>query len=202
MKTHCIHGHEFTSENTLLRPDGQRRCKACRQEANRRGEARRRGELAPAEGHRNSLKTHCPKGHEYTPENTYIFKGGRRCRACKREAYTPKQRKTLYERLWEKVDSSGGPDSCWLWTGAKTMRRPEWPEDHRYGVISEGPKGASRTYRVHRVAWESVNGPIPEGLTIDHLCRVKLCCNPAHLEPVTFAENTRRQWEHRLRATP
>lgn len=45
---------------------------------------------------------------------------------------------------------------------------------------------------VHRLAYEAAVGPIPPGLTIDHLCRNKRCCNPAHLEPVTRAENTRR----------
>ena len=37
-----------------------------------------------------------------------------------------------------------------------------------------------------------MRGPIPEGLTLDHLCRVRACVNPAHLEPVTLRENTLR----------
>jgi hypothetical protein len=44
----------------------------------------------------------------------------------------------------------------------------------------------------HRFAYESVHGPITPGLVIDHLCRVRLCVNPAHLEPVTPGENSRR----------
>lgn len=44
----------------------------------------------------------------------------------------------------------------------------------------------------HRVVYEMVNGPIPEGLVLDHLCRNKRCVNPSHLEPVTIAENVRR----------
>lgn len=48
----------------------------------------------------------------------------------------------------------------------------------------------------HRFAWEMVNGPIPEGLTIDHVrergCRSKLCVEVAHLEPVTRGDNVRR----------
>jgi hypothetical protein len=51
----------------------------------------------------------------------------------------------------------------------------------------------------HRLAYEGLVGPIPEGLTLDHLCRNPGCFNPAHLEPVTAAENIRRgtqgQWQ-------
>jgi hypothetical protein len=45
---------------------------------------------------------------------------------------------------------------------------------------------------VHRLAWEIVVGPIEPGLEIDHLCRNRVCLNPAHLEPVTKEENVRR----------
>ena len=44
----------------------------------------------------------------------------------------------------------------------------------------------------HRYAYELVIGPIPKGLTLDHLCRVRGCVNPGHLEPVTQRENTLR----------
>ncbi len=44
----------------------------------------------------------------------------------------------------------------------------------------------------HKVAYELVCGDVPAGLELDHLCRNRLCCNPAHLEPVTSAENKRR----------
>jgi hypothetical protein len=50
---------------------------------------------------------------------------------------------------------------------------------------------------VHRVAYTDAVGPIPDGLTIDHLCRTRTCVNPAHLEPVSLAENIRRAAEHR-----
>ena len=82
----------------------------------------------------------------------------------------------LADRFWEKVDKSG---DCWLWTGAIT---------NGYGVIHSG---ATHVF-AHRAAYEMSVQPIPEGLVIDHLCRVPRCVNPSHLEAVTHAENVRR----------
>ena len=90
---------------------------------------------------------------------------------------------TEVERFWTKVDKTGG---CWLWTGPQSGKG--WRERKSYGVFSIGPK---KIY-AHRYAYESLVGPIPEGRELDHLCRVKHCVNPAHLEPVTFVENQRR----------
>ncbi len=61
-----------------------------------------------------------------------------------------------------------------------------------YGRISVG----QQTFRAHRWAYEATRGPIPDGLVIDHLCRNKACQNPDHMEPVTNAENVRRQVSH------
>lgn len=67
-------------------------------------------------------------------------------------------------------------DNCWLWTG---------PTDgHGYGRAGR--------VRAHRFSYELLVGPIPDGLVLDHLCRVPLCVRPDHLEPVTDGENTRR----------
>lgn len=52
----------------------------------------------------------------------------------------------------------------------------------------------------YRVVYELAVGPIPAGLVLDHLCRVIACVNPAHLEPVTHAENVRRGAAHRAKA--
>jgi len=84
----------------------------------------------------------------------------------------------LLERLTEKqtVTVAG----CWEWAGT---RQPSG-----YGAIYvEG-----RILRTHRVSYELLVGPIPEGLHLDHLCRNKACFNPEHLEPVTHVENMRR----------
>lgn len=80
-------------------------------------------------------------------------------------------------RLWAHVDKT---DSCWFWTGLLNHAG--------YGRVWND--GAVRL--AHRVAYELVVGPIPSGLTLDHLCRTRRCVNPTHLEPVTQRENTRR----------
>jgi hypothetical protein len=72
---------------------------------------------------------------------------------------------------------------CWMWMG---------PTDGVYGTFHV--VGRRNPQKAHRVAYELFVGPIPEGLHIDHLCRVQLCVNPAHLEAVTPAENVRREY--------
>jgi hypothetical protein len=64
-----------------------------------------------------------------------------------------------------------------------------------YGQVREGGPGGGRMMWVHRLVYELVVGPIPDGLTLDHiqpLCKSKACVNVDHLEPVTNQENTRR----------
>jgi hypothetical protein len=84
------------------------------------------------------------------------------------------------EVFWQRVDKT---DGCWLWMGER--------DPLGYGRFRwRGRKSTS--VLAHRNAYEMVVGPIPEGLTIDHLCRNPACVNPAHLEPVTNEENVRR----------
>jgi len=97
------------------------------------------------------------------------------------------------------------PNGCWIWTGSKTLSN--------YGQIRAEPGGPR--IRVHRLMYERANGPIPDGLTIDHLCHTndltcwegdncphRLCCNPDHLEAVSNHANSARQhhakgaWTH------
>lgn len=86
----------------------------------------------------------------------------------------------LATRLRRRTKIAG---ECIEWTGAVQSKG--------YGSIGDS-SGSSKL--AHRVAWELANGPIPHGLTIDHLCMNKLCVNVAHLEVVTRAENIRRRY--------
>lgn len=105
-------------------------------------------------------------------------------------------RTPLAERFNDKVKRIGAqPDECHEWGGA-TQGAP--PGVQGYGHISEGGR-RGRILLAHRVAWEIENGPIPEGLQVDHLCRNRKCVNPAHLEIVTQRENGRRGLKGELR---
>jgi hypothetical protein len=89
------------------------------------------------------------------------------------------------ERFWRFVPAHRPTDECWLWLGRI--------DTSGYGEYKQyASPGRKHFWRAHRVAYELLVGPIPEGLVIDHLCRVRDCVNPAHMEPVTSAENTRR----------
>jgi hypothetical protein len=69
---------------------------------------------------------------------------------------------------------------CWQWQGLKT--------ENGYGSFSLRHKN----YAAHRISYTALIGVIPDGLTLDHLCRNRSCVNPFHLEPVTIGENVRR----------
>jgi hypothetical protein len=86
--------------------------------------------------------------------------------------------KPAAERFWTKVEKS---DTCWLWLGVR----------HRGGYGRFRGADQELVY-AHRWSYEHAIGPIPSGLTLDHLCRVTSCVRPSHMEPVTLAENLAR----------
>lgn len=82
------------------------------------------------------------------------------------------------------VQQDHSPDACWLWTASIGS--------HGYGQIGwQVGEGRNTMVLAHRVAWWLAHGPIPDGLTVDHRCRVRRCCNPAHLRLLTNVENAR-----------
>jgi len=97
-----------------------------------------------------------------------------------REASYPIEPWVYEHRLLSKVEVDD--NGCWLWTGPRNRG---------------GYGGTIRAWRTgwlaHRLAYTVMVGEIPDGFQIDHLCRVRHCINPTHLEAVTQAENLRRQ---------
>lgn len=90
------------------------------------------------------------------------------------------------DRLWLNVDRRG-PGECWPWTGSL---------EDGYGRLRVA---SGKRMPAHRFAWTLVNGPVPDGMVMDHLCRNRACCNPAHVEPVSNRENLMRGDTHAAR---
>lgn len=93
--------------------------------------------------------------------------------------------------FWSHVALPKEPDDCWIWLGDL--------DDSGYGRAVSERLSPTRTKMAHRWVYEQRVGPIPDGLHLDHLCRIPCCVNPEHLEPVTVAENVRRGLHGELR---
>jgi len=79
-------------------------------------------------------------------------------------------------------------DNCWIWTGS-THSNLYYPK-HKYGFFCPDPRVKPlRFTSAHRYAYQLCNGPILDGLEVDHICRVKLCVNPEHLRLLTHQQN-------------
>lgn len=89
---------------------------------------------------------------------------------------------SVIDRLFSRTvpEPNGG---CWLWDGAV--------DKEGYGRVSH-PDWRRGTTTAHRLAYEVAVGRVPDGLVLDHLCRVRCCINPLHLEAVSVGENNRR----------
>ena len=87
-----------------------------------------------------------------------------------------RRRPVRYFKFW-----LGHTSDCWVWLGARNAKG--------YGLIARRRSGSSLA---HRVYYEKARGAIPAGMQIDHLCRLPVCVNPDHLEPVTPGQNVQR----------
>lgn len=82
--------------------------------------------------------------------------------------------------LWRTTFDHG----CWTFTGADNGTG--------YGTVEWREDGGRKSRVVHRVVYEALVGPVPDGMDLDHLCRNTMCCNPGHLEPVPHEVNCQR----------
>lgn len=141
----------------------------------------------------NPTTKKCIRGHEYVSPRVPSH---RPCQTCRSDIYEARkkeanlERPTLVERFYANV-TLADVNACWPWRGSTDV--------YGYGRLKVGgvkvgePK---RTVKAHRFSYELNVGPIPDGLTLDHVkargCTMRHCVNPSHLEPVTDKVNILR----------
>lgn len=111
-------------------------------------------------------------------------------------------RARFLKRFTSKVDRRG-PDECWPWKGSTFATCGKRCPSYVVGNLSIRVGGKWTKAYAHRTAYELAKGPIPDGLTVDHLCFNPICCNPAHLRLLTRAENAGNKssgWHERQKA--
>lgn len=145
----------------------------------------------------------CKNGHPLSGENLRVRvrngRSTRECFTCRRAAGRDRHRaqviaanpqgpdpSLIWDRgvpvdVWKRITVA--ETGCWLWTGSLNRAG--------YGRTTHGGEGR-RYNSTHGLMYRLLIGQVPDGLELDHLCRVRHCCNPAHLEPVTHRENMLR----------
>jgi hypothetical protein len=110
----------------------------------------------------------------------FVRRAGKFCSSrCYRAAVVARTKREIIERFLARYEPE--PNSgCWLWIGSVS--------GHGYGRFHSGKV----SFAAHRFSYEVSRGHIPEQLELDHLCRVRMCVNPSHLEPVPHRENVLR----------
>lgn len=109
----------------------------------------------------------------------------------KKVLFSDKQRmRPKNTSIVEKIKNRFIPEpnsGCWIWLGNV--------KKNGYGSLTVGQKN----YYSHRLSYEAFIGKIPKNLVLDHKCRLRCCCNPYHLEPVTQKENFNRgaRWKEK-----
>lgn len=92
---------------------------------------------------------------------------------------------TIPERVRDRAFEKWTPDGdCWISTYSTAS--------HGYAQIGWSGPEERRVVLAHRASWERVHGPVPAGMTLDHICKTKRCVNPKHLRLLSNFENARR----------